>query len=66
MNNNTTSKQVLVISFGRLFLEHAACKAVCSCQYYDLADYLDVTSSIELVHIIIGTYDCPLCGKKGA
>jgi hypothetical protein len=51
-------------SIGRLSLEKAALKAVCACQYYDLADNLSVTSSVELVHIINGNYDCALCGQK--
>jgi hypothetical protein len=52
-------------SIGRLLLEKAALKEVCACQYYDLADNLAVTSSVELVYIINGNYDCALCGRKG-
>jgi hypothetical protein len=52
-------------SIGRLSLEKAALKAVCACQYYDLADNLSVTSSLELVHIINGNYGCALCGQRG-
>ena len=51
---------------GRLALEKTALEAVCACQYYDLADNLDSTSSLELLAIINGNYDCPMCGLKGA
>lgn len=51
-------------SIGRLLLEKAALKEVCACQYYDLADSLGITSSLELIHIINGNYDCALCGQK--
>jgi hypothetical protein len=52
-------------SIGRLSLEKAALKEVCACQYYDLADNLSITSSLELIYIINGNYDCALCGRKG-
>ena len=51
-------------SIGRLLLEKAALKEVCACQYYDLADNLGITSSLELIHIINHNYDCALCGRK--
>jgi hypothetical protein len=51
-------------SIGRLSLEKAALKVVCACQYYDLRDCLDATSSLELMHIITQNYDCALCGRK--
>ena len=53
-------------SIGRLSLEKAALKEVCACQYYDLADNLSITSSLELIYIITHNYDCPMCGRKGA
>jgi hypothetical protein len=52
-------------SIGRLSLEKAALKEVCACQYYDLADSLGITNSIELVYIINHNYDCAMCGRKG-
>ena len=52
-------------SIGRLSLEKAALKAVCACQYYDLADNLSITSSLELMHIINNNYDCAMCGRRG-
>ena len=52
-------------SIGRLSLETAALKAVCACQYYDLADNLSITSSLELLHIINNKYDCPSCSRRG-
>ena len=60
MNVSTLSRR----SIGRLSLEKAALKEVCACQYYDLADNLAVTSSVELVHIINHHYDCASCGRK--
>jgi len=53
-------------SIGRLLLEKAALKEVCACRYYELADDLEITSSVELANIINGNYDCALCGRKGA
>ena len=50
---------------GRGVLEKTALKAVCECQYYDLADCMDATSSSELIDIIFGNYDCAMCGRKG-
>ena len=51
---------------GRLALEKTALKEICACQYYDLQDALDITSSKELLRIITHNYDCPMCGRKGA
>ena len=42
-------------------LEEAALQAVCACRYYDLADYLDVTSNAELLDIIEGHKLCHHC-----
>lgn len=53
-------------SLVREALGKAALRAVCACQYYDLADSLQETSIRELVNIINGNYDCPMCGQKGA
>lgn len=50
---------------GRLALEKTALKEVCACQYYDLRDYMDVTSSRVLLRIITHNYDCAMCGRKG-
>ncbi len=52
-------------SIGRLSLETAALKEVCACQYYDLADNMSITSSLQLLHIINHNYDCALCGRRG-
>lgn len=52
-------------SIGRLLLEKAALKEVCACQYYDLADNLAVTSSVELIYIINNNYDCANCSRRG-
>jgi hypothetical protein len=60
MNVSTLSRR----SIGRLSLEKAALKEVCACQYYDLADSLSITSSLELIYIINDNYDCALCGRK--
>lgn len=49
---------------GRTALEKAALKQVCACQYYDLRDYMGVTSSRALLKIINHNYDCPICGRK--
>jgi len=51
---------------GRTALEKVALKEVCACQYYDLKDYLDVTSSRKLLRIITHNYDCAMCGRRGA
>ena len=48
----------------RELLEVAALQAVCACQYYDLADYLEITSDVELIDIIDHNYTCELCGQK--
>jgi hypothetical protein len=48
----------------RVALEKAALMTVCECQYYDLADCIDEESDQELIDIINGNYDCPLCGLK--
>ena len=61
MNVSTLSRR----SIGRLSLEKAALKEVCACQYYDLADNLSITSSLELMSIINGNYDCAMCGRRG-
>ena len=50
---------------GRMALEKTALKEVCTCQYYDLQDNLDSTSSLELLRVINHNYDCPMCGRKG-
>ena len=50
----------------RMALEKAALKEVCACQYYDLQDNLDSTSSLELLRVINHNYDCPMCGRKGS
>ena len=50
---------------GRTALEKAALKEVCACQYYDLRDYLEVTSSLKLLKIITHNYDCAMCGRQG-
>lgn len=44
----------------RELLETAAVGAVCACLYYDLVDYLDITSDDELLAVIerISTCDC--------
>lgn len=42
-------------------LEEAALQAICACRYYDMADYLDITTNGELLDIIEGRgrcYDC--------
>ena len=62
MNVSTLSRR----SIGRLSLEKAALKEVCACQYYDLADNLSITSSLELIHIITNKTDCPQCSRRGA
>jgi hypothetical protein len=61
MNVSNLSRQ----SIGRLLLEKAALKEVCACQYYDLADNLGITNSVELVYIINHNYDCAMCGRRG-
>ncbi len=48
----------------RELLESVALQEVCSCQYYDLADYLDSTSDQELINIMTHTYDCEMCGRS--
>ena len=61
MNVSTLSRR----SIGRLSLEKAALKEVCACQYYDLADNLSITSSLELIHIINNKLDCANCSRTG-
>ena len=56
---------ILNRSLGRLALEALALKEVCACQYYDLADNLDCTSTSELMQIINHNYACEMCGLKG-
>lgn len=48
----------------RELLEKHALEAVCSCQYYDLADCIDSASDQELLDIINDNYDCDICGRK--
>ena len=50
---------------GRMALEKTALKEACACQYYDLQDNLESTSSLELMRVINHNYDCPMCGRKG-
>jgi redox-regulated HSP33 family molecular chaperone len=52
--------------FDRETLEQLALEQVCACQYYDLTDYLEITSDKELIDIIKHNYSCELCGMKGA
>ena len=49
---------------GRLALEKTALEAVCACQYYDLVDCMDTTSSKELIDIITQRHDCEVCGWR--
>jgi len=49
------------IVFDRETLELLALEYVCACRYYDLADYLDVTSNAELLAIIEGRSPCEMC-----
>lgn len=49
---------------GREVLERLALDRVCPCQYYDLADCMDVTSGEELIAIIDGTSRCDMCGTN--
>ena len=44
-------------------LESEALKAVCACLYYDLADYLEITSDDELRAIIEHKVKCDICGE---
>lgn len=48
----------------RELLETVALLEVCSCQYYDLADYLENTSDQELIDVITHSYDCEMCGRS--
>lgn len=47
--------------FDRETLEIWALESVCACRYYDLADYLDVTTNSELLDIIEGRRQCRNC-----
>jgi hypothetical protein len=42
-------------------LEMLALESVCACRYYDLADYLDITTNAELLSIIDGEDRCHNC-----
>jgi hypothetical protein len=61
MNLSTLVREVRL---RRVVLEKVALKTICACQYYDLADCIDEASDQELVDIINGNYDCPMCGLK--
>jgi hypothetical protein len=47
--------------FDRETLEMLALESVCACRYYDLADYLEVTTNGELLDIIEGRSHCRNC-----
>jgi len=47
--------------FDRESLEMLALESICACRYYDLADYLDITTNAELLAIIDGEDRCPNC-----
>jgi hypothetical protein len=47
--------------FDRETLELLALESVCACRYYDLADYLEVTTNGELLDIIEGRRHCHNC-----
>jgi hypothetical protein len=42
-------------------LENEALKAVCACRYYDLADYMSITTTEELLAIIEHRSMCDNC-----
>lgn len=48
----------------RELLESAALKEVCACLYYELQDWMTITSDQELIDIINHNYDCETCGRK--
>ncbi len=47
--------------FDRETLEALALESVCACRYYDLADYLEITTNAELLDIIEGRRRCRKC-----
>lgn len=45
----------------RELLEALVLDEVCACLYYDLCDYLEITSDLELIRIIKSHYHCLNC-----
>jgi hypothetical protein len=49
----------------RELLEALALDEVCACLYYELCDYLEITSDLELIRIIKNHHHCFTCsGRK--
>ncbi len=51
-----------MVATDRSALEAAALEAICPCQYYELADNLEITTDSELLEIIEGKQPCENCG----
>ena len=47
----------------RELLESEALAEVCACQFYDLADTIDITPDEDLLSIVEHTRKCEICGK---
>jgi hypothetical protein len=45
----------------RELLEALALDEVCACLYYELCDYLGITSDLELIRIIKNHHQCVSC-----
>lgn len=48
----------------RKSIEPRALEEVCACWYYDLADSIEATDTIDLIDIINHNYDCDECGYR--
>jgi redox-regulated HSP33 family molecular chaperone len=47
----------------RELLETTSLKEICACRYYDLADYMDITTDQELQDIVNHKILCEMCGE---
>lgn len=48
----------------RKSIEARALEEVCACWYYDLADSIEATDTLDLMDVINHNYDCEQCGLR--